>query len=166
MDKENNNVNINTISCVSSKTKDSNYYMEKSNSLNKHIKEYYNKYKKYPSTDLNFYLYGRLIGQGALGKVNIGLNVLTGRVVANKSFNKKDLNKNGENMRKILYETNLMKKLNHPNITKILEMFEDDEYILISMEYINGGNLFSFVKKEENCLKKLQIFIQTNNFRN
>ena len=96
MDKENNNVNINTISCVSSKTKDSNYYMEKSNSLSKHIKEYYNKYKKNPSTDLNFYLYGRLIGQGALGKVNIGLNVLTGRVVANKSFNKKDLNKNGE----------------------------------------------------------------------
>ena len=159
IDKENNNININTISCVSSKTKDSNYYMEKSNSLSKYIKEYYNKYKKYPSTDLNFYLYGRLIGQGAFGKVNIGLNVLTGRVVAIKSFNKKDLNKNGENMRKILYETNLMKKLNHPNITKILEMFEDDEYILISMEYINGGNLFSFVKKRRKLSEKTAKFL-------
>ena len=51
-----------------------------------------------------------------------------------------------------------MKKLNHPNVTKILEMFEDDEYILIAMEYINGGNLFPFVKKEENYQKKQQSF--------
>ena len=151
--------NINTISFISSTTRDSNYYMEKCKSLSKYIKEYYSKNKKYPATDLNFYLYGRLIGQGAFGKVNIGLNVLTGRVVAIKSFNKKDLNKNGENMKKILYETNLMKKLNHPNITKILEMFEDDEYILISMEYINGGNLFSFVKKRRKLSEKTAKFL-------
>ena len=151
--------NINTISCMSSITHDSNYYMDKCNKLSNYIKEYYNKYKKYPPTDLNFYLYGRLIGQGAFGKVNIGLNVLTGRVVAIKSFNKSDLNKNGENMKKILYETNLMKKLNHPNITKILEMFEDDDYILISMEYINGGNLFSFVKKRRKLSEKTAKFL-------
>ena len=150
---------INTISGMSSTTRDSNYYMEKCNSLSNYIKEYYNKYKRYPPTGLNFYLYGRLIGQGAFGKVNIGLNVLTGRVVAIKSFYKKDLSKNGENMRKILYETNLMKKLNHPNITKILEMFEDDNYILISMEYINGGNLFSFVKKRRKLSEKTAKFL-------
>ena len=151
--------NINTMSCVSTTTRDSYYYMEKCNTLSKYIKDFYKKNKKYPSTDLNFYLYGRLIGQGAFGKVNIGLNVLTGRVVAIKSFNKKDLNKNGDNMKKILYETNLMKKLNHPNITKILEMFEDDDYILISMEYINGGNLFSFVKKRRKLSEKTAKFL-------
>ena len=157
--KPNENKNINTISYMSSTTRDSNYYMEKSNNLSKYIKDYYNTNKQYPPTNLNFYLFGRLIGQGAFGKVNIGLNILTGRVVAIKSFNKKDLNKNGENMRKILYETNLMKKLNHPNITKILEMFEDDEYILISMEYINGGNLFSFVKKRRKLSEKTAKFL-------
>ena len=157
--KEDSNLNQNTISKMSSTTLDSNYYMEKSNSLSKYIKDYYKKYNKYPNTDLNFYLYGRLIGQGAFGKVNIGLNVLTGRVVAIKSFNKKTLNKNGDNMKKILYETNLMKKLNHPNITKILEMFEDDDYILIAMEYINGGNLFSFVKKRRKLSEKTAKFL-------
>ena len=157
--KENDNPNQKTISNMSSTTHDSNYYMEKCNSLSKYIKNYYKKYNTYPNTDLNFYLYGRLIGQGAFGKVNIGLNILTGRVVAIKSFNKKNLNKNGDNMKKILYETNLMKKLNHPNITKILEMFEDDEYILISMEYINGGNLFSFVKKRRKLSEKTAKFL-------
>ena len=133
-----------------------NIYMEDSLKLSNYIKDYYKKNKEYPSTNIDFYKYGRLIGQGAFGKVNLGLNVLTGRVVAIKSFNKKNLNSpNNENMKKIIYETNLMKKLNHPNITKILEMFEDEKYILIIMEYINGGNLFSFVKKRRKLTEKI-----------
>ena len=161
-DKEsinNNYNNKNTISNLSSTTHDSNYYMEKCNSLSKYIRDYYRRYKNYPNTNLNFYLYGRLIGQGAFGKVNIGLNILSGRVVAIKSFNKKSLSTNGDNMKKILSETDLMKKLNHPNVTKILEMFEDDEYILIAMEYINGGNLFSFVKKRRKLSEKTAKFL-------
>ena len=133
---------------------DAFYYLKESKNLSDYIKNYYKNNKKYPDTNLNFYKYGRLIGQGAFGKVNLGLNVLTGRVVAIKSFNKSNLNSNSENMKKIKYETNLMKKLNHPNITKILELFEDKEYILIIMEYINGGNLFSFLKKHRKVSEK------------
>ena len=87
-----NNISLNDISEISkittSEIKDSKYYMEKSLSLIKYIKEYYIQNKKYPETKINFYLYGRRIGQGAFGKVNLGLNVLTGRVVAIKSFKK------------------------------------------------------------------------------
>ena len=133
---------------------DSFYYLKESQKLSEYIKNYYKENKTYPETNLNFYKYGRLIGQGAFGKVNLGLNVLTGRVVAIKSFNKSNLKSNSENLNKILYETNLMKRLNHPNITKILELFEDEEYILIIMEYINGGNLLSFVKKHRKVSEK------------
>ena len=137
-----------------------NIYMEDSLKLTNYIKDFYTKNHEYPNTNINFYKYGRLIGQGAFGKVNLGLNVLTGRVVAIKSFNKKNLNSpNNENMKKIIYETNLMRRLNHPNITKILEMFEDEEYILIIMEYINGGNLFSFVKKRRKLTEKISKFL-------
>ena len=136
-----------------------NIYMESSLSLTEYIKNYYKKNKKYPNTNLSFYKYGRLIGQGAFGKVNLGLNVLTGRVVAIKSFNKKNFDAKTDFMKKIIYETNLMKKLNHKNITKILEMFEDDKYILIIMEYINGGNLFSFVKKRRKLSEKISKFL-------
>lgn len=43
----------------------------------------------YPKSQVSFYKYGRLIGNGAFGKVNLGLHILTGRIVAIKSFNKK-----------------------------------------------------------------------------
>ena len=153
---KNNNKNISDSSF--SKIIDDNYYKEESIQLSNYIKNYYKKHHKYPNTKINFYKYGRLIGQGAFGKVNIGLNVLSGRIVAVKSFIKDEV-KNRENIDKILYETNLMRKLNHPNITKILETFEDDKYIFIIMEYINGGNLFSFVKKRRKLSEKISKFL-------
>ena len=82
-----------------SKVHDSSYYMRLSEKLSLYITNYFNKFRKYPNTSLSFYKYGRLIGQGAFGKVNLGLNILTGRVVAIKSFMKKDLEINGENMK-------------------------------------------------------------------
>jgi len=158
-----NNISLNDISEISkittSEIKDSKYYMEKSLSLIKYIKEYYIQNKKYPETKINFYLYGRRIGQGAFGKVNLGLNVLTGRVVAIKSFKKTPIEKFKHKMKKIQYETELMKRFNHKNITKILEVFNDEEYMLIIMEYINGGNLFSFVKKRRKLSEKMSKFL-------
>ena len=158
-----NNISLNDISEISkittSEIKDSKYYMEKSLSLINYIKEYYIQNKKYPETKINFYLYGRRIGQGAFGKVNLGLNVLTGRVVAIKSFKKTPIEKFKHRMKKIQYETELMKRFNHKNITKILEVFNDEEYMLIIMEYINGGNLFSFVKKRRKLSEKMSKFL-------
>ena len=148
-----------TMSSHSSVSYDANYYMKESLKLSNYISKFYNKNKKYPNTSLQFYKYGRLIGQGAFGKVNLGLNILTGRIVAVKSFDKNNSELTGDNMKKILYETDLMKKLNHPNITKILEMFEDEKYFMIIMEYINGGNLFSFVKKRRKLSEKTAKFL-------
>ena len=143
----------NTNSSALSTMKDSNYYSHECENLSKYIQEYYIKNKEYPPTDLSFYKYGRMIGRGAFGKVNIGLNILTGRIVAIKSFNKKNLT-NEISKNKILYETNLMRGLCHPSVTKILETFETDQYYLIIMEYISGGNLQSFIKKRRKLGEK------------
>ena len=151
--------NISEISKISTAVKDAKYYMNKSSALIKYIQNFYSKNKSYPETKINFYLYGRRIGQGAFGKVNLGLNVLTGRVVAIKSFKKTPIEKFKHKMKKIQYETELMKRFNHKNITKILEVFNDEEYMLIIMEYINGGNLFSFVKKRRKLSEKMAKFL-------
>ena len=160
INNNNNNLNKENNTTLSSLTHDNNYYFSQYLKLSKFIKNFYKENNEYPNTLLSFYKYGRLIGQGAFGKVNIGLNVLTGRIVAIKSFNKQTLlNQGKENKEKILYETDLMRRLNHPNITKILELFETEKYILIILEYINGGNLFSFVKKRRKLNEKTAKFL-------
>ena len=49
---------------------------------------------------------------------------------------------------------NLMRKLRHNSITKILETFKSEKYIFIIMEYISGGTLHSFVKKRRKLNEK------------
>ena len=44
------------------------------------------KYKKYPESNTNFYIIGRVLGRGAFGKVNLCVHKLTGRLVAMKSY--------------------------------------------------------------------------------
>ena len=146
-------LNNRTNTSVLSTMKDCNYFNHECEVLSKYIKDYYKQNLCYPNTDLSFYKYGRVIGRGAFGKVNIGLNILTGRIVAIKSFNKKNII-NEASKNKILYETNLMRGLCHPSVTKILETFECEKYMLIIMEYISGGNLQNFVKKRRKLCKK------------
>ena len=47
-----------------------------------------------------------------------------------------------------------MRGLYHPSVTKILETFECEKYMLIIMEYISGGNLQNFVKKRRKLCEK------------
>lgn len=87
-----------------------------------------------------------MLGRGAFGKVNLGLHVLTGRLVAIKSFNKSNI-PNDRAKKKILQEVKLMQKLKQNSVVKIYETFETPKYLVIIMEYISGGDLLSFVKK-------------------
>ena len=135
-----------------------NYYKKLSENLSKYIKSYYRKYNHYPKTKLSFYKFGRLIGRGAFGKVNLGLHILTGKIVAIKSFNKNKL-KDENSKLKIYHEINLMKILHHNSIVKILETLETPNYILIIMENISGGDLLNFVKKRTKLNEKISKFI-------
>ena len=137
-----------SITSIISSIHDAHYFKHESELLCKHIKTYYRNNKEYPKTDLSFYKYGRIIGRGAFGKVNIGLNILTGRIVAIKSFNKQNIS-SFTSKEKIRKETDIMRNLKHSSITKILEMFESEKYVLIIMEYIPGGNLHSYIKKRK-----------------
>ena len=138
--------------------KQGKYYLKESERLSKYINEYFLKCEHYPKSQISFYKYGRLIGKGAFGKVNLGLHILTGRIVAIKSFNKKKLNSDKAKA-KIYHEINLMKNLRHSSVVKILDTFETENYIFIIMENIAGGDLLSFVKKRTKLNEKVCKYI-------
>ena len=127
--------------------------------ISNYIKNYFIKYKKYPSTKMNFYKYGRLLGKGAFGKVNLSLHVLTGRLVAIKSINKTKL-LNEKQKRKIMLETSIMKTLSKSNnVVKIFETYETKKHYCIVMEYICAGDLLSYIKKRGKLTEDVAKFI-------
>ena len=44
-------------------------------------------------------------------------------------------------------EIAIMKVVDHPNIVKLFEFFEDEENFYIITEYCNGGQLFERIMK-------------------
>jgi non-specific serine/threonine protein kinase len=151
---ENNNLSISIVP-------NENYYLEESKKLSEKIIQYgkEHKYKVYPKTNLSFYKIGRSIGRGAFGKVNLALHVLSGHIVAIKSFNKTNHN---FPLNKIRYEIKIMQKLrNNKRIVKLLEAFENEKYFFIIMENIIGGNLLNAINK----MTKLSESIARNIFK-
>ena len=139
--------------------KDSYYYNQISNKLSIKIKKYgkEHNYKEYPKTDLSFYKIGRSLGHGAFGKVNIALHVLSGHIVAIKSFNKK---KNIFSLNKIKNEIKIMSKLRKSNnIVKLFEFFETNDYYCLVMENVVGGNLLNTINKMNKIPENLSKII-------
>ena len=147
---------------IDSINKDNNKYLSYNKSkeiISNYIKKYYIKHNKYPKTKMKFYKYGRLLGKGAYGKVNLCLHLLTGKLVAIKSINKSKITKERQRQ-KIKIETSIMKTLSDSNnIVKIYETFETKKHICIVMEYICAGDLLSYIKKRSKLTETIAKFI-------
>ena len=134
-----------TVHLTTTTSLDCSYYKGQREKLYKYIRQYYLEHNEYPETQKTFYLFGRQIGHGAFGKVNIALHVASGRLVAIKSFNKKNLKKKNARQ-KINNEIEMLSRLRHPFISQIFDSFETDTHIFIVMEYI-CGDLLGFIRK-------------------
>ena len=96
--------------------------------------------KKY-SEMKNEYRIGMEIGEGGFGKVTTVIHKKTGQLRAMKIIKKsKEFN---------LDEIDNLMLLNHPNILKLYEYYQDDqENIYIITEFIKGDELFEKIKEE------------------
>ena len=85
-----------------------------------------------------YYNFIKEIGHGSYGHVYRCQNISTGNVYACKKFDKKLI----KNKTRLKTEINLLRELDHPNIIKLYETFEDKQYIYLIMEECSGGELF------------------------
>ena len=92
---------------------------------------------------MNEYSIKGTIGKGSFSKVKLGINKITGEKVAIKIIDKKKIKMNSDRER-VQRELNIIKKLNHINIVKIIQIKEDTNNIYIIMEYIEN-NLFYYI---------------------
>ena len=84
------------------------------------------------------------IGKGNFGKVKYGTHLLTNQPVAIKFIDKNRLLR-AEDTERIQNEMKIISTLNHPNILKAYEIFEDDLFYYIVMERPEKGDLFNYI---------------------
>ena len=120
------------------------------------------------------YEFQSLIGSGAFGKVRLYLD----RDSKTFKYAIKTIKKNifkRHSIDSIKREVNILRSLDHPNIVKYFETYEDECYLHIVMEYIAGDNLFRVltdqkgfkftertISKIMTCLLKAVLFLHHN----
>ena len=81
--------------------------------------------------------------------MRIGLHKPTNKKVALKIYKKKKLL--DPNRRKsVKREIKLMEKMKHPNIIRLYETIDTDDYVILVMEYVGGGSLHGYLKARAN----------------
>lgn len=87
------------------------------------------------------------IGQGGMSVVYLAMNEKANKQWAIKEV-RKDVTKNFDIIKQgLITETNLLKKLSHPNLPSIIDVIDGEDTFLIVMDYIEGVPLS--VKLEE-----------------
>ena len=86
------------------------------------------------------------LGEGKFGVVKMGLHKKTKERVAIKIIKKESM-QNTADIELVKSEIDIMKLSRHPNIVKLLDHFENAEYIFIVMEFLPGGDLGEYLTK-------------------
>ena len=86
------------------------------------------------------------IGQGGMSVVYLAMNEKVNKQWAIKEV-RKDVTDNFEVVRQgLITETNLLKKLKHPNLPSIIDIIDTDETFLIVMDFIEGVTLSVYLE--------------------
>lgn len=89
---------------------------------------------------------GEVLGEGGYSVVKSAISNIDGRRVAVKIITRKDLSEaDDESLRQ---EVAILGKLRHPNITRLVDFFEEPEHYYVVLEYLDGGELFDRIVKK------------------
>ena len=97
---------------------------------------------------LKDYKVRRLLGEGGFGKVFEVEHKVSKMERAVKEIAKSKGNSDVDR-EKFIAEVSILAKLDHPNIMKIFELYEDAQKFYVVSELIRGGELFDFITKRE-----------------
>lgn len=88
------------------------------------------------------------IGHGGMSNVYLAINEKANKPWAVKEV-RKSLNRDFDILKQsLIVETDLLKKLKHPNLPSIVDVIDSDENFLIVMDYIEGNTLEMLITDE------------------
>jgi len=95
----------------------------------------------------DFYDMAEKLGRGKFGLVRAAIHKKTGKKVAVKIIKKEEIP--DDELELLKREIEILKICQHPNIIRLLDIFENLEYIYIVMELLKGGDLFTYIENRK-----------------
>ena len=105
---------------------------------------------------LSKYEIGDLLGKGAYATVRLVTNKITHEKFAMKIYEKEKLNSNSK-INCVYKEIQILKKLRHKNIVKLIEVISTEKQVLIVQELIEGISLREYYNNEIRNQKGISI---------
>ena len=102
------------------------------------------------STNLENYTLGKVLGQGAYGKVILSTEKATGMTVAIKEVNKKQIISLGKS-RHVFREKDLLFEMQHEFVIKLLGTSQDTENLYFVFENCHNGDLTGLISERSKC---------------
>ena len=90
----------------------------------------------------------KFLGEGKFGQVFLALHKKSNCLFAIKKIKKKTIVQN-DLINQFTMEIKLQLYLDHPNILKLYNIFDDEEHIYLLLEYMEEGTLYSQLKKKK-----------------
>jgi calcium/calmodulin-dependent protein kinase I len=87
------------------------------------------------------------IGKGSFATVKKAKHRQTGERFAVKVLSKKKMSE--EDKIAMHTEIEILKQVDHPNIVKLIDVFEDERHLCLVMELMQGGELFDQILDKE-----------------
>ena len=126
------------------------YYLEKEdfdNIIENNLKDYLIKrlYLQDESVQLNQLTFYKSLGQGSYGNVSLVKSEKNNYFYAIKNISNKQI-LYSKLQKNIEIERNILLKVDHPFIVKLVKTLKDDNYIYYLMDYIKGKELFDIIR--------------------
>ncbi|KAL0232355.1 hypothetical protein PCE1_002696 [Barthelona sp. PCE] len=115
--------------------------------------------RSHSEENLRNYEFLHVIGSGSFGKIRLAEHRETGEFYAVKEIDKKRLQKKQGFGRvnlidSVYQEIAVMKKIKHPNIVELFEVFETSDKIFMILEYMELGSLMQLMEENQSHNKK------------
>ena len=94
---------------------------------------------------LSDYTLGDTLGTGSFGRVRLAKNKKTGEYFALKIMKKIDILKSKQ-ADHIANEIKILSMIDHPFVITFDGFTQDEKYLYLSLELINGGELFTYLR--------------------
>lgn len=114
---------------------------------------------------INKGLFSLELGKGSFGRIYLGKNKINNELCAIKTINKRQIYRIYGNYNIIYNEISIHSRCIHQNIIRLYNVYEDEDYFKLILEYASNGSLYDKIKKKKKIRWKNLIFLFYSNFK-